>query len=331
MANALRRFYKRSPRLRRAARRLKNAAAYWPARLALAAVGRLSLERALSLGERVGSLLFYLLPTPRRLALEHLRIAFGEELPPAARLQLARASFVNVARCFCEVAKMEAIRGQIEDYCELEGWEHAAAALAEGRGAVAITGHIGNWELLAAYVALTGHRVGAIARRIYEPRLNQLLVDFRSRQGVQTILRESPHASRDILRVLKDNGFLAMLIDQDTKAASVSVPFFGRAARTPAAAAALALRRNVPVLAVFIQRRAERGHRITFLPAFTIASSGDQKADIRALTAAFNQTLEAQIRKNPAEWVWWHRRWHRAPIANLDLDQAPPNPGAARA
>jgi len=322
--NPIRRLYKRSHRLRRAVRRVKNAVVYWPTRLALAAVGRLGLERALALGDRVGALLFRLLRAPRRLALEHLRLAFGDELSEAARTRLARASFMNIARSFCELAKMDTIREQLDDYIELEGWEHAEAVLAEGRGAVVITGHIGNWELLAAYFALKGLRVGAIARRIYEPRLNQLIVDFRARQGVQTILRESPHATRDILRVLKDHGLLAIIVDQDTKAASVSVPFFGRAARTPAAAASLALRRKLPVLGVFVQRRAQGGHRITILPPFAMPQTGDLRSDIRELTAAFNQAIEAQIRRNPAEWVWWHRRWHRAPIPRLDLDQQLP-------
>jgi Kdo2-lipid IVA lauroyltransferase/acyltransferase len=184
-----------------------------------------------------------------------------------------------------------------------------------------VTGHIGNWELLAAFFSWRGLPIAAIARRIYAERLNELLVGFRARQGVQTILRESPHSAREILRALKANALLAMLIDQDTHAPSVSIPFFGRLARTPAAAASLAIRREVPALAAFIQRRPGGGHRITIKPAFRIEPSGDRSADIRALTRQFNAALEAQIRENPAEWVWWHRRWRRAPVAHLDLDR----------
>lgn len=278
----------------------------------------------MKLGDRAGAFFFRLLRTPRRLALEHLRLAFGDELSPAARVRMARASFINIARSLCELAVIDEIREHIDDYIEVEGWENAEKALAQGRGAVAITGHIGNWELLAAYFALKGHRIGAIARRVYEPRLNKLIIDFRARQGVRTILRESPHASRDILRVLKERGLLAMVIDQDTNAASVSVPFFGRAARTPAAAAALALRRKLPVVAAFIQRRPQGGHRITILPPFPVPNTGELGSDIRELTALFNQTLEAQIRRNPAEWVWWHRHWLRPPVPRLDLDRKLP-------
>ncbi len=314
-----RRIYKKSPRLRRFVRRVKNGAVTGAARFALALLARLSLERALRVGEHIGALLYRLLRQSRHLALEHVRVAFGDELSPAAREHLARASFVNIARSFCELAKIDEIRARCADYIELDGWEVAGPVLTRA-GAVVVTGHIGNWELLAAYFAWRGEKVAAIARRVYAPGLNELLVDFRARQGVETILRESSHSTRQILRALKSKALLAMLIDQDTHAASVSVPFFGHMARTPAAAAALAIRRNLPAAAAFIQRRPQGGHRITVSPPIAIERSGDVAADIRALTRQFSEALERQIRKNPAEWVWWHRRWRNAPMAHLDLD-----------
>ena len=321
MNNPIRRLYKGSPRLRRLLRRIKNTAVAAVVTGALGLIERLSLEQALRLGERTGALLFWLLRRTRRLALEHLQVAFGDTISASTREHLARASFVNIARCFCEIAKIDEIRACRDVYFELEGEEHLKAVLGEGKGAIAITGHIGNWELLAAYFAWTGVPVAAIARRIYSDTLNELLVDYRSRQGVETILRESPTSSRQIIRALKRNGILAMLIDQDTHAPSVTVPFFGRMARTPAAAASLAIRRELPTLAVFIQRRPQGGHRIPLRPPLRMARSGDLRADIRTLTHVFNEALESQIRSNPAEWVWWHRRWRRAPQPHLDLDR----------
>jgi KDO2-lipid IV(A) lauroyltransferase len=320
MSNESRRLYRRSPRLRRAIRRRKTALDYWAARFALAVPRALSLQKALALGDRVGDLVYVLAPRLRRLSLEHVAIALGEGLPPAMREHIVRAAFRNIARCFCEVAKFEEIVAQIESYVEVEGWEHMEGIVADGRGAIAVTGHIGNWELLAATCALRGVRVAAIARRMRNPRLNQLLVDFRARSGVETILRESPGSSRQILAVLKANGILALLIDQDTRAPSLSLPFFGRMARTPAAAAALAVRRDLPALPCFIQRRPEGGHRLTILPPLLPPRSGDRHADMASLTRSFNEIIEDRIRKNPAEWVWWHRRWRRGPVARLDLD-----------
>lgn len=315
----LRRLYRSSPRLRRAFRQLKNGVAFGLFGVGLGAVRRLSLPQALAVADRIGDVLYFTLRGTRRLALGHIELALGDVLAPPDRARVVRASFRNIARCFCEVAKFDEIRPQLDTYVDIEGWQHVAGVLAAGRGAIAITGHIGNWELLGAYFAHRGVPVAAIARRVYEPRLNQFMMDFRARNGVQTILRESPSASRDMLRILRDKGVLAMLIDQDTHVPSVSVPFFGHLARTPAAAAALAVRRDLPVLAVFARRRPQGGHHLTILP-LSAPRTGERKPDIVALTEVFNQTLESRIRDNPAEWVWWHRRWRHEPMPDLDLD-----------
>lgn len=317
----LRRFYKSSPRLRRWIRRRKGQALYWTARLALAAPRRLRLDTALALADRLGNLAYSVLHRTRRLALEHVELALGETYSQQDREEIIRASFRNIARHFFELAKFDEIRPSLDSYVDVDGWEHVEEAQAAGRGAIVVTGHIGNWELLAAFFGNKGLPVGAIARRMGDPQVNELIVDFRARNGVETILRESPSAGRQILRVLKSKGFLALLIDQDTRAPSVSVPFFGRMARTPVAAAALAIRRGLPVLPAFARRRPEGGHRLTVLPPIYPPNSGDRKQDVLQLTATFSRILEERIRHNPTEWVWWHRRWRRPPVPHLDLDQ----------
>jgi KDO2-lipid IV(A) lauroyltransferase len=318
--NPLRRIYKRSHALRRFVRRRKDAVTYHVARFGLWLPRLVSLPRALALADRIGDLIYFALPETRRLALEHLAIAFGDTLPLATRERIARAALRNAARCFVELAKFDTIEPHFDDYVSIEGMEHFEAVQALGRGGIVITGHIGNWELLGGYFARQGLKIAAVARRINDSRLNQLLVDFRARNGMRTILRESPMSSRQILKILNERGFLALIIDQDIKAPSVSVPFFGRLARTPAAAAALAVRRSLPIIPVFAQRRPEGGHRFIALPPIFPPKSADRRRDILELTHEFSRILEDRIRQNPAEWVWWHKRWRRPPVPRLDLD-----------
>ncbi|GIW43129.1 MAG: lipid A biosynthesis acyltransferase [Candidatus Binatia bacterium] len=292
--------------------------------LALWLVDRLDLETALWLGERMGHAAYFVLPGTRRLARRHLEWTFGDVLPPGSRERILRAAFANFGRAFCELAKIEEIRTRRDELFVLEGQEHLDEVLRAGHGCIAVTGHIGNWELLAAYFAWRGIPVSAIARRVYVPRLHQMIVEWRRRQGVETIVRESPEAARAILRVLKTNGILAMLIDQDTHVPSISVPFFGRLARTPVAAAALAVRRELPAVPVFIQRDGKLRWRVRVRAPLYPNATLPLRERIRALTAALNRSLEEQIRANPAEWVWWHRRWRRSPIPNLDPDATLP-------
>jgi KDO2-lipid IV(A) lauroyltransferase len=302
---------------------------YQLARLALAPVRSISLSRALRFADRSADLVYSALPGIRRLTLGHLALALGDTHSPAAREAIARAAYRNTARLAVELAKLEDIRPQFDEYVSIEGWEHFETVRNLGRGAIVVTGHIGNFELLAAYFAYKGIPIVAGARRLDDPRLNGLLNDFRTSNGVQTILRSTPGSGKEILRVLKRRGLFALLIDQDTRVPSVSVPFFGRLARTPAAAAVLAVRRDVPVLPAFAQQRPEGGHLFTIRAPIYPPNTGDRQRDIVELTCQFSRILEAHIREHPTEWIWWHRRWRRPPVAGLDLDAELPRTSPA--
>src|SRR5262245_15280951 len=185
----LRRLYKHS-RLRKFVRRRRNAMFYHLTRLALLPPRAVSLPRALAIADRAGNLAYSAVPSLRRLALQHVAVAFGDTLSPAARKEIARAAYRSAARCFVELAKLDEIRAHFDEYVSVEGWQHVDEVLALGRGGIVITGHIGNWELLAAYVARRGISIAASARRLEEPRLNKLLTDFRASNGMHVIHRD---------------------------------------------------------------------------------------------------------------------------------------------
>jgi KDO2-lipid IV(A) lauroyltransferase len=108
---------------------------------------------------------------------------------------------------------------------------------------------------------------------------------------------------------LQRNRIVAMLIDQDIHGASVYVPFFGRPAHTPVGAALLALRSRVPLATVFIEREPD-GRHLVRVEAVTCDVRRDREG-VQELTARLTAAIEAQIRRVPAQWVWWHQRWRR--------------------
>src|SRR5262245_20258895 len=128
---------------------------------------------------------------------------------------------------------------------------------------------------------------------------------------MEILLRDAPDFLAQVRSALERNHIVALLMDQDSRGAGVFVPFFGRPAHTPPGAAVLALRTRAPVVTVFIRRRSEGGHLITFerVPIGRTTGTGQ----IATLTARFTAAIEAAIRRAPAEWVWWHERWRRQP------------------
>jgi len=276
-------------------------------------LGTLPLCAAVHVGGALGAGAYRVLGRDRRRALEHLAIAFPE-LGVGTRARLARETFRNAGRSFAELAQWTHVQRRLGQLVTIEGIDHLERGLAVGRGVIAVTGHIGNWELLAATVAQLGYTLNVVARRVNDDRFDRLISTFRVRAGVRTIRRGEASALRDIVRGLRAGGILALLIDQDTRGPGVFVPFFGRPARTSPGAATIALRTGAPVLATFIERR-PAGHHICFQPLYGFRPEDSRRPTVEELTAHFTAAIEAQIRHRPSEWVWWHRRWRHQPPA----------------
>jgi KDO2-lipid IV(A) lauroyltransferase len=226
--------------------------------------------------------------------------------------------FVHLATCAMELLALRWYRGRLDTYVAFATPGHLEEVLARGRGAVAVTGHLGNWELMAQRVGSSGLPNAVIAKATADAKLNALIERFRAGGNVETLWREDPNTGRSIIRTFRKNRLLGILIDQDTRVQGVFVPFFGRPAWTPRAAADFALRFGAPVVVVTTHRRGPRrgdGHVIETAEIPYDPMPTDREAEVVRLTAACSAALEAAIRRHPAEWVWMHERWKRQPDA----------------
>lgn len=279
--------------------RLLGGVARWLGRRRLATVQRV--------GRTLGRLAWGLGRRDRRRAVEHLAVAFPD-LPAGERRALARRSFLHLGTHLAETLHLAGVGcAEVERYVEVEGWERVEALRAAGRPVVILTGHCGNWELLAALINCRGLAMEVVGRRLEEPGLQELLVGVRRRFGTETIERGEAGSARRLLATVRAGGALGVLIDQDIRAESVFVPFFGRPAHTPVGPAKLALRLGAAVVPSFIERLPDGRHRAVFHPELELP------ADPTAATAAMTRAIEEQIRRVPEQWVWMHRRWRRQP------------------
>ncbi|KAB2957811.1 MAG: lysophospholipid acyltransferase family protein, partial [Thermoanaerobaculia bacterium] len=271
--------------------------------------GRLDWSGAQALGRGLGRLGWALAPRDRRRTLEHLGIAFPE-LPAEQRRRLARASFRHFGAMLAECLWLrERDSAELRRRVELEGWREIELARSAARPVLILTGHCGNWELLAAALNVNGLGMAVVARELEDPGLQDALLGLRARFGTRTIVRGKPGAARDLLRTLRSGGALGMLIDQDTKVDGVWVPFFGRPAWTPVGAAEIARRLSAAVLPTFIERLPDGRHRAVVHPELELPG------DPVAATAMMTARIEEQIRRVPEQWVWMHRRWRHQPTA----------------
>ena len=292
-------------------KRLKRFLRYLAIRAAAAVLGLLPVRWASALGSGMGLVAYWLVWPERRKALNSLSVAYPE-VTEGERQAIASASFQHLGRSMLELACVRQIDRDVEAFIKWPPLDRTAleTALAKKKGVLFISGHIGNWELLARRVALAGYPCQTIAKETSDPRLTQWVDAFRASAKLKAIWRGREGAAKSMLRALKQGEILGMLIDQDTKVQSVWVPFFGQLAKTPRAAADLALRTGAAVMLGFCQRDETGTYQLRM---HEVAVEADDTS--QSLTARLTAGLEQAIRKHPEQWVWVHRRWRSRPGA----------------
>lgn len=245
-----------------------------------------------------------------RVADANLRLALPT-LDAAARRRVVRGAWDNLGRTVGELANLDRLRQTASGPgWEIAGAAHLAAVRAPGASGIAVSAHVGNWEMLTPAAAQLGLRVGGFYRAAANPLVDRLVNRLRQRAcgaGVP-LFAKGAEGARGAFAHLRGGNLLGILADQKQND-GVAATLFGRPAMTSAAAAAFALRVRCPVLPIHCERIGPARLRIVVEPPLKLPDSGDRTADILALTEAINRKLEEWISARPESWLWLHRRW----------------------
>ena len=246
----------------------------------------------------------------RRIALENLTLAMGSQMSPKEIRSTAKANFVQLARTALEIpALLKLTPDNVDDYMIFSGQEHYDQALSRGKGILFLTGHLGNWELMALSFSFKfGTPFHVMARVLdFEP-MDRVMREIRGLSG-NTVVNKSNSAAV-VSRLLNENQVVGILLDQNASwYEGVYVPFFGRIVCTNKGMAMFALRYGAAVLPAFNTRQPDGRYRTVFEPPVELIRTGDVSRDIEENTALFNRIIEKNIRAAPDNWLWIHRRW----------------------
>jgi KDO2-lipid IV(A) lauroyltransferase len=275
------------------------------AALFFTAMRALPIDVASGIGGALGRLIGHRLAVSRR-ARANLAAALPE-LSAAEREAVLRGMWDNLGRVVAEYPHLRGIRvfapgGRVET----SGLDHLDAALAAGRPSIIFGGHLGNWEIAALAAGQRGIDVAQIYRAANNPLVDRMVARFRG-TGSEFIPKGAV-ASRRAVAALRRGAHLTLLVDQKLND-GIAVPFFGRRAMTAPALAMLALHFDCAVLPARVERLRGARFRLTIYPPLPLPQSGERTADVAALMAEVNRTLESWIRERPEQWFWVHSRW----------------------
>lgn len=274
--------------------------------------GLLPARALLALGRGLGALVWRRRLYRAAIVRENLRHALGGTHDEAARDAVAAAFFRHLGTNLMEFVLLGRMSpAQLRDRVELAGLEHYRAAAAAGQGVLLVTGHFGNWELLAARLGAEGIPVTFLGKSQSNPRVDRLLAALRARAGVRIIRSGGP--LKEMVSALRRGEVIGLAADQDAGPEGCFVPFLGRPASFYRGAAYFSWKLGAPVVSAMICRLPDGRHHLELGPPYAPEPGWDEATAVARLTEIFAQRLEAAVRRSPEQYFWTHRRWKTRP------------------
>lgn len=280
----------------------------WLALICLRLVARALPSRlSRTAGAIVGRCVQLLWRRRRLIAEDNLRHAFPEWAQD--RVQTVTASvFRHFGRTTFEILRIGQSTGrELLSLVDSDSAPQFEKLSSGGKGAILISAHFGNWELLAGWIRATGYPLDVVVK----PMRNPLADEFYNarRRDLDVGIIHTQVATRGIIGALRQNRLVAILADQYAGEEGVQVEFFGRKVSTPRGPAVLALKFGCPIQTGVMIRLPNGRFKVEIDPPINYEPTGREEEDVIAITQAFTANLENHIRRMPDQWLWTHRRW----------------------
>ena len=257
-------------------------------------------------------LYYYLGRRFRRAVRGNLRIALGATVTERELKRITRRVFDNVTKSFADsffVATLPQERWP-EMMDPPIGQQNIAGALEHGKGAIILTGHIGNWEV----GGITLGHAGGETHMVYMPdrftAFEQARRRARDRQNVHGLaMGNSFDTALTVIRLLSENRIVTMKGDRSLNGEGIIIPFFGKDTVFPKGPFLVSYISGAPILPAFVVLN----HNDRYLPIVEepiyVEKTGDRQRDVTGLALRMARVVEKYIRQFPDQWYMFYPFW----------------------
>ena len=256
----------------------------------------------------------------QKTVMRNLRIAFPD-MPSDEREALALAQWDQTGRTFAELAVMDHLTPE-GGRVEVVGMERLHTLRDSGKPAVLISGHLANFEVMAAVIMASGVPCQVTYRAANNPYVDALIRQSRERYGIR-LFAPKGDGTRELMAGMKRGDSIALLVDQKYNQGP-EVEFFGQPVNASPGAARLALKFDTVMLPLSVVRLPGVRFRVTAHEPIVVSQSEDKAADTLAGIQAANRFVEDRVREHPVDWFWVHKRWPDKVYAALDREASDP-------
>jgi len=264
----------------------------------------LGVERASGFGGKLLRTLGPLTGTHKTVT-RNLRIAFPD-MDEDERNHLAVDQWEQTGRTFAELAVMDRLTPE-SGRIDLVGMERLHAIRDSGKPVVLISGHLANFEVMAAVIMAAGVPCQVTYRAANNPYVDALIRQSRERYGIK-LFAPKGDGTRELMAGMKRGESIALLVDQKYSQGP-EVEFFGQPVNASPGAARMALKFGTVMQPLSVVRLPGVRFRVTAHEPIAVPDTGDKAADVRAGVQAANRFVEDRVREHPVDWFWVHKRW----------------------
>lgn len=254
------------------------------------------------------SILHYYVSKADRIAVRgNIKAIFPEINEPLLK-KYTKDVFINFGvylENFLKFSKLDA--SYIEKNVIIEGIRYIDASLSLGKGLIIASAHIGNWELGAVALGLSGYSVNAVALPHNHKMVDAFFNGQREANNVSVI--PIARAVRGCFEALAKNEIICLVGDRDFTQGGIVVDLFGKPTMVPRGPAVFSLRSKAPIVAGFTIRQDNDKFRLRFNPPIKFTPVGEYEKDVYSLTKLYLKQIEDCIRLYPGQWSMFRQFW----------------------
>ncbi len=275
----------------------------------------LPLARALSLSKIIVKIGSPFAGEYRRQALENLKLYYKKEKSSPEIKKMVEEIGIDATKGAFETIYSVSLRhDEVYSKITIEGKEDLDAALDRGNGVIVISAHLGNFAVMMGKLIAEGYPFNLVLKLPRDPGISHFFERKMKQYNLHFIVADPVSVSqKEILRTLRRNEVVCLIVDGDQKRGGVPVMLMGQEIAMPPGPAILAQRTGAPVLPMFIIRQKDNSQKIIIEPPVDVIDDKDQDKAVALLCQKFAAIIETTIKKHPTQWYWINKK-HASPL-----------------
>lgn len=271
------------------------------------------LSWALSLSRLMVNLGYIFAGEYRRQALINLKLYYQKEKSYFELKKMVKEIGIEATKGAWEtIYSVSPRQDEVFRNIKIEGKEYLDQALSQGKGVIAISAHLGNFAVMGGKLITEGYPFYLTLKLPRNPGIGEFFKQKMERYHFAFILADpATVAQKLIIRALRRNQIVCLIVDFDQKVGGVPIRFMGQEIALPAGPAIIARRTGSPVLPIFIIRQSDNSQKIIIEPPVTIngeIAEVDPEKSIILLCQRFAGIIESYIKKYPTQWYWINKK-----------------------